>query len=127
MARLEKRGGDLPDAELEVADRSTIVVEVTEAITKSHDPSLRPKRGVYPGDYDRWRENAAEIPGLLEAAARRKAPKPYASRSRLLVYLHAGGTWGRADQQIEAAIATFQASYAGTFAGVHVLWGDKVY
>ena len=107
MARLEK-GRDLPDAEVELADRSTIAVEVTEAISRSHDPSLRPKPGVYAGDYDHWRENAAEIPGLLESAGRRKAPKLYASRSRLLVYLHASGTWGRADQQINAAIVAFQ-------------------
>ena len=128
MARLvDPHGRSRPDAELEVADGSTVAAEVTEAITKFHDPSLRPEPGVYPGDQNRWRESAAEIPGLLERAAQRKAKKSYAEHSRLLIYLHAGATWGRTDQQIEEAIATFQARYIDTFAGVYVLWGDKVY
>ena len=127
MARLLD-GADLPDAAVKLADGRTVPVEVTEGISASHQPQLRSPPGVYDdGDSDQWRANAAEVPRLLEAAAQRKARKPYARQSRLLVYLGTGATWGRADQQIEAAIAAFQARHADTFAGVHVLWDDKVY
>lgn len=126
--RLESGGADQPDAELKLADRSTVAVEITEGMSSSHEPWLRSPPGVYQDrDFVQWRANAAEIPHLLDDAARRKASKPYASRSRLLVYIGTGATWGNADQEIVAAIAAFQARYAGTFVGVNVLWGGTVY
>lgn len=127
-ARLVAEGVNLPDAELRLAGNSIIGVEITEGMSSSHQPWRREPPGTYrDGDVAQWRKNVAEIPHLLEAAARRKVSKPYAACSCLLVYLGTGATWGIADPEIQEAILDFRSRYLGKFADVRVLWGMTIY
>ena len=119
--------GNASDAELRTV-KGDLPVEITEGISSSHDPGERPAPGIYvDGDPAQWRRNAEEVPSLLEMAGRRKAGKPYARNTVLLVYLGTGATYGIADGLIEEAITAFKGRYAEAFADVRVLRGNHVY
>jgi hypothetical protein len=120
-------GEDPPDGWIGTPDERR--VEITEAIEPGR------KRG------DEYKTNRMGIPDevtqeQLEARIRKLEPElerviqlkagKYEIRPTLLVYLNIVDH-GRAQKQVEEAIARQKAKYADSFEGIHVIWKAELY
>jgi hypothetical protein len=122
-------GNDPPDGWLRLGGGKELAVEVTEVLELDRKRGDEYRENQIASNDDLIEENLEArietIEPQLENAIESKVDK-YQFEATLLIYLNIVDH-GRAQDEIEAAIARQKAKYICSFADIHIIWKAKLY